>query len=586
MKRTYKFYAALLAAIIVVLALPAQLAYADVNAFTVTDFTVDYNLTNTDPQGQMHTIEKIKVDFTDYNHGILRAIPAYYKNQPLNIHINQVSSDTGAPTQFTTSMQNGNEVLKIGDSNTTVTGAQEYTIDYTIDNVISFYADHDELYWDVNGDQWNQPFTRVHATMRLPAGLSITKPPVCYTGAFGTTDSSGCTVNQQRGLITADASNLAAGFTLTFVVGFGKGYFHPVQLSDVWHDYGMYVVEFIVPMLLIGGAGFVWWWRRGRDAKGTGIIVPQYGAPDNLSPLEVGTLIDFRVDNRDVTATVIDLAIRKYLRVIEQDNTGLMNMGKRFAIDILNSDLSGLNQWESQLMGALISEADDSTVSLTKQMPSLKIAVRSIKKSVDASLADRGYFVSNPYRYLALPLAAIIVLIWFLAPKSVQALTPFGALSAGATAGAVIFAIFFHFMPARTAKGVAANEQAQGLKMYLNIAEKDRLNMLQSPDAPYMPKTNAPEQTIDLFEKMLPYAIVLKVEKEWAKKFEDMYHTPPSWYSGNYTAFSTGYLVGSLGGGFGNAVATGFGVSGNASGSGFGGGFAGGGGGGGGGGGW
>jgi len=236
-------------------------------------------------------------------------------------------------------------------------------------------------------------------------------------------------------------------------------------------------------------------------------------------------------------------------------------------------------------MGALIGEADNGSVSLSTQMPAMRVAIRAVKKSVDASLADRGYFTSNPYRYLALPLTAMLVLIWLFVPR-ITALAPVTFLSGGAAVGAMIFAVFFHFMPARTVKGVAANEYAKGLKMYLNVAEKDRLKMLQSPSAPYMPKTDAPQQTVELFEKLLPYAIVFKVEQEWAKKFEAMYKTPPDWYSGNYTAFNTGYLVGSLGGGFGNAVATSFGVSGSASGSGFGGGFSGGGGGGGGGGGW
>lgn len=573
-------------AVIVAMLLP-QVAYADVNNFTVTDFTADYYLTNTDPQGQMHVVEKIKVDFTDNNHGILRAIPASYKKQPLNVHINSVTSETGAPAQYTSSTQNDNDVLKIGDPNRTVTGNQEYTIDYTLQNVITFYGDHDELYWDVNGDQWNQPFTHVHATLHLPSGISVTNSPVCYTGPFGTTDHTDCTARQSAGEIIADAANLDAGFTLTFVVGFGKGYFHPVQLADLWHDYGLYAAEFVAPMVLIGGAGFLWWWRRGRDAKGTGIIIPQYDAPDNLSPLEVGTLVDFKVDNRDITATIIDLAIRKYLRIVEQDKRVLLSKTKQFSIDILKTDLSGLNQWESQLMGALVSEADNGSVSLSKQLPSLRVAVRAIKKSVDASLAERGYFVSSPYRYLALPLAAILVLVWVFTPSGITALTPGTFLGGGAAIGAMIFAVFYHFMPARTAKGVAANEYAQGLKLYLNVAEKDRLKMLQSPDAPYMQRASAPAQTVELFEKLLPYAIVFKVENEWAKKFESMYQTPPDWYSGNYGAFSAGYLAGSLGGNFGTAVATGFGVSGSASGSGFGGGgFAGGGGGGGGGGGW
>src|SRR4051812_45015010 len=86
-------------------------AFADVNDFTVTDFSADYTLTNADPQGEMRIIEHISVDFTDQNHGILRAIPDTYKGQKLGVQVNGVGSPTGAYTQYTTYEQNGNTVL-------------------------------------------------------------------------------------------------------------------------------------------------------------------------------------------------------------------------------------------------------------------------------------------------------------------------------------------------------------------------------------------------------------------------------------------------------------------------------------------
>src|SRR5258708_872996 len=133
------------------------IASADVNNFTVTAFSADETLSRQDRQGELHIVERINVAFTDYNHRILRAIPSRYKNHSLQLHVNKVSSDSGAPTQYTTYSSNGNMVVKIGDPNRTVTGAQQYAIDYTARNVINFEKDHDELYWDVNGDQWQQP---------------------------------------------------------------------------------------------------------------------------------------------------------------------------------------------------------------------------------------------------------------------------------------------------------------------------------------------------------------------------------------------------------------------------------------------
>ncbi len=576
-----------LVALVLPFAVPA-VAYAGVNDFTVTDFTADYYLTKADPQGQMDVAEKINVDFTDNNHGILRAIPKTYKNQPLHIQVDKVTSDSGAPSQYTTyDDNNGNELLKIGDPNRTVTGAQEYTIDYTMQNVITFYGDHDELYWDVNGDQWNQPFTRVRAVLHIPEGLQLARTTQCYTGPLGTIDDKNCTVEQSPTVVQASASNLDAGFTLTFVAGFNKGYFAPPTWQDFASDHMAQFAEFAVPFVLIGGAGFIWWLLRGRDAKGTGVIIPQYDAPDNLSPLECGTLIDFSVDNRDLTATIIDLAIRKYLRIVEAEDKQLFALNEKgFRLELLNADWSELNAWEKLLMGGIFGASGQSTpVALAALATMLRPVAKDIKNSVEESMADRGYFNSDPTKYLKISVGTIIasvLLFLFYSPVSRQEPAVWGII-----AGGMVFGVFYHFLAARTAKGVAANEHLLGLKMYLNVAEKDRIKMMQSPDGRYAAWANAPGQTIELFEKLLPYAIVLQVEKEWAKKFDNLYAAPPDWYTGSYTAFNAGYLVGSLSGGFNSAMATSFALSSSSGGSGFGGGgFAGGGGGGGGGGGW
>ncbi len=95
----------------------------------------------------------------------------------------------------------------------------------------------------------------------------------------------------------------------------------------------------------------------------------------------------------------------------------------------------------------------------------------------------------------------------------------------GLAIGMVIGVAFLLALDARTAKGVDAKEHAEGLKMYLEVAEKDRLKKLQGPDAAYAPKTAGPKKTVELFEKLLPYAMVLGVEKQWAEQVQDaIYH--------------------------------------------------------------
>src|SRR5579883_662348 len=129
-------YVVVMALTIALLLLPGHAA-ADVNDFDITDFQAAYTLSKADPHGQLRVVEHISVDFTDNNHGLLRTLPEQYKGMPLDLHVNDVTSDSGAPSTYTvTSDGNGNDVIKIGDPSRTVTGAQEYTIDYTLDNVI------------------------------------------------------------------------------------------------------------------------------------------------------------------------------------------------------------------------------------------------------------------------------------------------------------------------------------------------------------------------------------------------------------------------------------------------------------------
>lgn len=580
-----KLYLVLLGLVISLSVLLPATTSANVNDFTVTNFDSDITLTNEDPQGQARIVENISLVYTDFNHGILRAIPSSYKGHPLQLKVNKITSNTGAPTQFTIDKQNGNEVLKIGDPNKTVTGMQQYTIDYTVDNVITFYNDHDEFYWDINGDQWLQNFSLVKATINLPTGLNLRGQPICYTGGYGSKGSN-CTVKQGVGKLEVTTNSaLFANQTLTTVIGFDKGYFKAPSLKDDIQDKAPDALKLLIPLLLIGGAGFLLWFNKGRDAKGSGTIVPQYEPPKGMKPISVGTLIDFRLDSKDLTATLIDLAVRKYIKIIEVDTKKLLVFGdKDYNLQLINPDFSKLDAYEVQLLAELFPGAQkDSMVSLKDKAHSLYSAKDSIEESAKKSLTQAGYFKKNPKDY---PKAAWSILV-LVVVGLVYVGSVLGAwLSAGIFAGAVIYVLFYKNMGARTQTGAIAKDHILGLKMYMETAEKDRINKLQSPNAPYA-APGGPTKTVELYEKLLPYAIALGVEKQWSDKFANLYTAPPDWYQGNFTSFNAGYLAGSISGGMNGAVGSAFTAPSSSGSSGFGGGgFSGGGGGGGGGGGW
>jgi len=567
---------------------------ADVNDFTVTDFAANYYLSDSDAQGVMRIQERIQVNFKDQNHGLLRAIPQTYNKHPLRLSVKHVSSDTGAPTKYKTETSNGNTVLRVGDANKTVTGQQEYTIEYTLSNVLDFYVGQPELYWNVNGTGWSQPFDHVSAVLHLEGGLTIdtsAHKPACYSGLQGE-KGSGCVTtfdSSNLRLFKVETTNaLPINGNLSFAVAINGKKLHTETWQDRFADFWKPVAAALVLPAIVFTYAFRAWLKRGRDDKGRGVIVPMYDAPNKLTPLEVGAVADFNPDNRDITATLIDLAIRKYIRIVETKTDRLIGKDKlEYELILLNTKFDQLNSDERKLLSALFPKLEtNAAVKVSAASTALAATAKTISSDVEQRLTTNGYFKANPmtagaklYGYVSLLVVAAIFLAQVLHPLAI----------AGAALSGVIAFIFARIMPARTAKGVAALEHVKGLKMYLQTAEADRIKMMQSPNAPYASDHQLPVKTIELFEKLLPYAIVLGVEKDWAKQFEGLYATPPDWYGGfsNVNAFNIGYLAGSLGDNFQGAVATSFSPPSSSGSSGFGGGgFSGGGGGGGGGGGW
>lgn len=563
-----------------------SLVSADVNDFTVTSFKADETLTRNDRQGMLHVVERINVNFQDYNHGILRAIPKSYKHHSLQLKVNGVSSESGAPAEYSTYNSNGNTVLKIGDPDRTVTGQQEYTLDYTLRNVVTFYKDHDELYWDVNGDQWQQPFEQVSVQLHLPSGVRQHQAPLCYAGSFGSSGQA-CTVNVHDNLIQAEtAQPLSANQTLTYVAVFDKGYFQPSKWYETSGEFMAMILKVALLPVLVFVFCLIRWLRSGRDKGGRQVIVPQYEAPDGLKPIEVGGLLDFKADNRDVTATIVDLAVRKYIRIIEQkEKKKLHKDALTYQLELLKVDFAELESFEARLLRNIFTQqSPGEIITLNKAKSSLYDTAKVIKSEVAKRLTDNGYFRQDPTKAGTVYYVAagfLFFVVWI-----AGAVVGFEVII-GVVLSVIILLVFGFLMPARTVKGVETLERVKGLKMYLEIAEKDRIQKLQSPDAPYAAAAGEPVKTVELFEKLLPYAMVLGVEKQWAGQFESLYNTPPDWYSGNWTTFNAVYLASSLNEGIGAAVNMSFASPSSSSGSGFGGGgFSGGGGGGGGGGGW
>lgn len=484
--------------------------------------------------------EIIEYDFGQaLKHGIFRDIPIKYKarggNYNLRISDISVADEKGAAYKFTTSYPGNDIQIKIGDPNVEITGKHTYVINYTIKRAINYFSDHDELYWNITGDKWPAAIISASAKIILPQkieGQNIQTD--CFAGRSGSTQKCNSTL---KGLGQADSvsfseSQLSTGEGLTVVVGIPKGIIRqPRAIESALEtamDNGIVALPIFVFVIC-----FYLWYTRGRDPVGRGIIIAQYDPPDNLTPAEVGTIIDEHAQNKDITAEIIYLATQGYLKIKQIENQGLIFKSKDFELELLKEDFSGLNEFQKIIMDGLSKEANGHLVKLSDLKNKFYKDLKKTQDEVYQAVADKNYFATNPSktRNIFILIGAPIIGLGFIFGAF------FGAIGiiSFVVSGAVLI-VFGFIIPARTKKGVEAKEYILGLKLYMSVAEARRLEF-----------HNAPEKKPEIFEKLLPYAVALGVEKEWAKQFEGMYMEQPSWYQGPAgIAFNAAFFASSI----------------------------------------
>lgn len=596
MKRVLVIVVLLLGSLLVVGWRPDQAHAQNTQNFTIESFEADYYLSKTDKNvSTMKVVEKITAEFPDFdqNHGILRAIPKEYKNNNLSVSVESVVNPIGTAYRFSTYTENDNLVLRIGDPDSYVHGQTTYIITYQLRNVISFYDSHDELYWDVNGDQWPQAMGAVTARLHLPPAIASrlnSNQVSCFAGLFQRSNRT-CEIvtseADQETVVTATAKELDGYETLSMVVGFSKGTFEPDRMAALVAKLLIAAIigGILLPPLLTLAIVYRKWHKVGRDPKGRGVIIPQYQAPKGLTPAVGDMVLGERLSNKAITATIIDLAVRGYIIIFENVEKKLLKDKKDYTLKLSKAprDLSK-DQMDILRIFFGTNPLKHDEVKLSSLKSTAYTQVAALGKTVSRLATDAGYFVTDPSharRYFLMP-AILLLVIGFVISFTVVGIP----LGIGLVLSAVVLFIANLTMPARTPKGVEQKEYILGMKDYIQMAEVDRLEFLQSvKGAERVMKDN--KAKIKLFESLLPYAMLFGLEKSWAAEFQDIYTQPPDWYSGNWSTFNTVYLASSLSN-FTAVSGVAFSPPSSSSSSGLsgGGGFSGGGGGGGGGGGW
>lgn len=568
-------------------------AAASVQDFTITNFKADYYLDrDSDNHSTLKTIELITVEFPeiDQNHGIERVIPLKFDNHKTDLQIQSIKDEKGLDVNYSTYEQNNNLVLRIGSADVYVHGIVNYVITYTQRDVTKTFANtnSDEFYWDINGEGWSQKFNNVAATLHLGRGLNdaLTGGMYCYYGVKGSTNK--CDMGKGDNSISTTGVSLGYGENVTISVGFVKGTFNAYQKNLVeWLEQYIFYIELSISIALVAVSSLLKIFKD-KSAPGRGVIVPEYLPPKGVD-IALSALID-NDSNKWFAATLVDLAVRHKIQIIDSGKKGLFTRDsyklKLISVDDLSKverSVVGILFGTTLVVGSEYELKPGSDYWLTSK---LKTVFNGVVKKANSD----GYYIKNKQIHLIMSIVAgtalvQTALIFWLYMDSMQV---FSVLVIGVVGSVICIAIPAASKPL-SVKGRELKDYLGGLKMYLNVAEADRIKILQSPQGAERAAVDVgnSEMVLKLYERVLPYAVLFGIEDDWVKvlgRYYEQQNSTPDWYLGT-SAFNIATFSSAVSS-FTTSAAASSNYSSSSSGGSSGGGFSGGGGGGGGGGGW
>ncbi len=528
--------------------------------------------------------ETISYDFEGaQRHGIKRIIPIRYDRNggtyTVYLDLQSVTDEKGIAQPYSTSKQGRDLNIKIGDADTLISGLHTYVLRYHLRRAVNFYEDAPEVYWNATGNEWPCPIQQASARFFPPPGVTAEQIRTkCFIGPPGSQAPG--QVQVQADNVTFYTGSLPPGSGLTFVAGLPKNSVVPPSslqnlvwiLADWWP-------AFLIPLLALTSI-LAMWSATGRDVDGNQAVAVEWNPPKELSPAEVGTLVDERCDMADMVSTLIDLAARGYLVIEEMETEKFLFLSSRdyrFIKQPREYDPTGdgLAPHEREFMRGLFSGREQVTLSSLKN--NFYTHLPGIQNAIYASLVAKRLFNQNPDSVRSSYVGIGFVLIVFgIIAGVIGANSGNLAWGIGLALSGLIVLLSARAMPAKTAKGSRLHRESLGFARFIKLAEKDRIRVLAQDDP-------------TIFGRLLPYAMVLGVADDWADKFAGLLTEPPDWYSSRtpYSTFNPHFFVRDLGSGMntmGNTFSSqpqstgGSGGSGFSGGGGSGGGFGGGGG--------
>ena len=468
--------------------------------------------------------ETIKYDFGGMErHGIYRDIPVKYNtnlgNKSIKLEIQSVVRD-GNSEKYTTNLSGSNENIKIGDGYITINGEHTYSIVYKIIGAIGYFDNYDELYWNITGNGWIVSIENTSASVELPQNTKVIQSS-CYLGVLGSQEK--CETSIVGNVVNASSTRiLNSGEGMTLAVGFPKGaVYQPTKLENIISTIQDNIILLLPILVFI--IMFLVWRKYGKDPKGLSTIIAEYEPPENMKPTLTGSLVDGKVDGRDITAGLIYLAEQGFIKITRLEKQWILG-STDYSLELLKTDTVGLESTEKAILNLFFD--NNLSVGKTKNFSEFKrdrifaMQVKNMMKDVYQDMTDKGFYVKNPLKAKTYYVVIIPILLFGAVRLFGGVLGGLGVLSI-IISGLIIF-IFGMMMGKKTKLGAETKDHILGFKEFLSVTEKDRLDF-----------HNAPEKKPEQFMQFLPYAIALGVEKKWAQQFAGIYIPAPGWYHSN-----------------------------------------------------
>ena len=465
--------------------------------------------------GRINVSESIRFRFTGSWNGVYRDIPVVYEtpggfNLNLLLTVTGITGEGGEALEYEESREGIHKRIKIWIPEARNI-SRTVRIEYTVRNALRFFdpddsdfeAGHDELYWNVTGDGWEVPIQVASARIRLPPELADVEARV-FTGPFGSTAQNATAAETELGFYFETTQRLGIREGMTLSLAWAPGVIarpSPVEKTTLFFRANWI---FLIPILSFV-VMYRLWQTRGRDPARLA-IAPQYEPPEDLTPAEIGTLIDNSPDMRDITASIVDLAVRGYLKIEEREATGLAAWlkGNTYSFELLkdHDEWAELQPHESRLMSALFEGGFRKVVELDDLENEFYKHVTPIKDEIFQRLLTLGYYHRRPDKvvqgYVGVGLAITVFLILglgFFGNKIDAFYLPLGMGAVAALLTAVPIIGFGFIMPARTVRGARKLEHVLGFQDFLDRVESDHFRrMIDSPE---------------MFERYLPHAMAL-----------------------------------------------------------------------------